>query len=169
MTEVIGSDSKQNQKSENATTVNQYLTFEIGQDEYGVDILAVQEIHGWVEPRPIPDTPVYVKGVIDWRGTIVPVVDLRIRFSYSEVTYDKTTVVIILKSMIEEINQSVIVGVVVDAVSDVLDLEQESIKAAPRLGSKVDTQYIKGIIKVDNKMTILLELGKLIDLEQLEG
>ena len=82
--------------------VSQYLTFFMRDDEYGVDILSVQEIHGWVEPRPIPNTPEYIKGVIDWRGTIVPIVDLRVRFEYPEVTYDKTTVVIILKALIGE-------------------------------------------------------------------
>lgn len=149
--------------------MDQYLTFLMEEDEYGVDILAVQEIHCWLEPRPIPNSPDYIKGVIDWRGTIVPIVDLRIRFGYSNATYEKTTVVIILQAHIEKIDQSVIVGVVVDAVSDVLDLEPGSVKDPPRLGSKVDTQYIKGVVKIESKMTILLELGKLIDLEQLEG
>lgn len=154
---------------DNGVNLEQYLTFLMEEDEYGVDILAVQEIHGWIEPRPIPNTPNYIKGVIDWRGTIVPIVDLRIRFEYSAATYDKTTVVIILKTEVESVEHDVIVGIVVDAVSDVLDVNSEDLKAAPRLGSKVDTQYIKGIVKIEKKMAILLELGRLIDLEQLEG
>lgn len=147
----------------------QYLTFLMQNDEYGVDILAVQEIRGWIEPRPIPNTPEYIKGVIDWRGTIVPIVDLRVRFGYEQATYDKTTVVIILKTQVEALEHAVIVGVVVDAVSDVYDVTTENLRRAPNLGSKVDTRYIKGIAKINNLMIVLLELGKLINLEELSG
>ncbi|WP_444994876.1 chemotaxis protein CheW [Aliikangiella sp. IMCC44359] len=147
---------------------NQYLTFKMGNDEFGVDILSVQEIHGWVEPRPMPDTPDFIKGVIDWRGAIVPIIDLRIRFDYESVTYDKSTVVIILKSEIIELNQSYILGIVVDAVSDVHNIDKEVLKNAPALGSRIDTQYIKGIAKVENDMIIILALSKLFKLEEFQ-
>ncbi len=148
-------------------SVEQYLTFLMDKDEYGVEILTVQEIHGWVEPRPIPNTPDFVVGVIDWRGTIVPVVDLRLRFGYDKVTYDNSTVVIVLKTEIKDINREVIVAVVVDAVSDVYDVTQENLRKAPSLGSRVDTEYIEGIAKVDEAMIVLLDLSKLINLERL--
>lgn len=153
--------------SDKEKSVQQYLTFLMQNDEYGVDILAVQEIHGWIEPRPIPNTPDFIKGVIDWRGTIVPIVDLRLRFEYPEATYDKTTVVIILKADIDNLEHSVIVGIVVDAVSDVHDVVSENLRKAPALGNKVDTEYIKGIAKIKESMIILLDLGRLINLENL--
>ncbi|MDH5433578.1 MAG: chemotaxis protein CheW, partial [Gammaproteobacteria bacterium] len=148
-------------------SVQQYLTFLMEDDEYGIDILSVQEIHGWVEPRPIPNTPKHIRGVIDWRGTIVPIVDLRVRFSYAEATYDKTTVVIVLKSELEETGQNVVIGIVVDAVSDVRDVKPEDMRDAPKMGGKVDTHYIEGIAKVEDAMVVLLDLGKLVNLEEL--
>ncbi|MET1255051.1 chemotaxis protein CheW [Aliikangiella maris] len=146
----------------------QYLTFKMGDDEFGVDILSVQEIHGWIEPRPMPDTPPYIRGVIDWRETVVPIIDLRIRFAYDSVTYDKSTVVIILKSELQGVDHPFILGIVVDAVSDVHDVEKKSMREAPRLGGKIDTKYIKGIAKVHGEMIILLELNKLFKLEEFE-
>jgi purine-binding chemotaxis protein CheW len=163
----IQEDKRLELKENQVPESEQYLTFMMADDEYGIDILSVQEIHGWFEARPIPNTPNYLKGVIDWRGTIVPVVDLRMRFEYNNVTYTKTTVVIILKTEIESFNDSVTVGIVVDAVSDVYDITTENLRAVPRLGNKVDTQYIKAIAKVENKMIVLLELAKLINLEDL--
>jgi len=145
----------------------QYLTFLMGKDEYGVDILAVQEIHCWVEPRPIPNTPEYIRGVIDWRGTIVPIIDLRVRFQYPEASYTSTTVVIILQTKLASTDQDCIIGIVVDAVADVYDVAASELKKSPSLGSKIDTKYIKGITTIENSMIIILELAMLIDLEEL--
>jgi len=145
----------------------QYLTFMMGNDEYGVDILAVQEIHCWVEPRPMPNTPEYIRGVIDWRGTIVPIIDLRVRFKYAEATYESTTVVIILQTKLADTDQECIVGIVVDAVADVYDVRAEQLKKSPKLGSKIDTKYIKGMTKIEDSMIIMLDIEKLIDLEEL--
>ena len=153
---------------ESEPKVNQCLTFVVADDEFGLDILSVQEIHCWVEPRPIPNTPEFIKGVIDWRGTIVPIVDLRLKFNYQQAEYNKTTVVIILKTYLTEIEHSAIVGIVVDAVSDVVDIQENQLKKTPRLGSRVDTDYIKGIAKINDKMTVILELQKLINLEHLD-
>jgi purine-binding chemotaxis protein CheW len=139
----------------------------MGHDEYGVDILAVQEIHIWVEPRPMPNTPEYIRGVIDWRGTIVPIIDLRIRFGYQEATYTDTTVVIILQTKMADSDQVCIIGIVVDAVADVYDVNLENLKKAPNLGSNVDTKYIKGITKIKNSMIIILDIEKLINLQEL--
>lgn len=147
--------------------IQQYLTFTMGDDEYGVDILSVQEIHGWIDPRPMPDTPNYVKGVIDWRGAVVPIFDLRIRFDYESVTYDKSTVVIILKSKTEQTNKDYIMGIVVDAVCNVHDITDDLLKVAPQMGGNVDTRYIKGMTKIDDSMIIVLDLNKLIDIEKI--
>jgi purine-binding chemotaxis protein CheW len=158
----------ENSDKEEITTSHedQYLTFMMGKDEYGVNILAVQEIHCWTEPRPMPNTPDYVRGVIDWRGTIVPIIDLRVRFQYPEIQYEKTTVVIILKTKLLNL-QECIIGIVVDAVADVYDVRNEDLKDSPNLGSKVDTKYIKGMTQIGQSMIIILETSKLIDLEEL--
>lgn len=145
----------------------QYLTFLMGKDEYGVDILAVQEIHCWVEPRPMPNTPDFIRGVIDWRGTIVPIIDLRVRFQYPEASYTNTTVVIILQTKLASTDQDCIIGIVVDAVADVYDVAPSQLKKSPSLGSKIDTKYIKGITKIEDSMIIILDLAMLIDLEEL--
>jgi len=144
----------------------QYLTFIMGNDEYGVDILSVQEIHCWVDPRPMPNTPDYIRGVIDWRGTIVPIIDLRVRFRYPEATYTSTTVVIILKTKLSD-EQEGIIGIVVDAVADVYDVKAVDLKKSPNLGSKIDTKFIKGMTKIEESMIIILDLAKLIDLDEL--
>lgn len=151
----------------NESSEQQFLTFLMGKDEYGVDILAVQEIHCWTEPRPMPNTPDYIRGVIDWRGTIVPIIDLRVRFKYPEATYTSTTVVIILQTKLANTEQDCIIGIVVDAVADVYDVAHEDLKKSPSLGSKIDTKYIKGLTKIDDSMIIILDLEKLINLEEL--
>ena len=150
-----------------AVDEQQFLTFKMGEDEYGVDILAVQEIHIWEEPRPMPNTPDYIRGVIDWRGTIVPIIDLRVRFQYPEATYTDKTVVIILQTKITGTDQNCIIGVVVDAVADVFDVKAEDLKKAPSLGSAIDTKYIKGMTKIENSMIIILDIEKLINLQEL--
>lgn len=147
----------------------QFLTFLMGKDEYGVDILAVQEIHCWVEPRPMPNTPDYVRGVIDWRGTIVPIIDLRVRFKYPEATYTSTTVVIILQTKLDGHEQDCIIGIVVDAVADVYDVALVDLKKSPSLGSNIDTKYIKGLTKIGDSMIIILDLSKLVDLNELSS
>lgn len=165
MAEVAINQASEAELEQNAEL--QYLTFLMGKDEYGVDILAVQEIHCWIEPRPIPNTPEYVRGVIDWRGTIVPIIDLRVRFQYPEASYTSTTVVIILQTKLASTDQECIIGIVVDAVADVYDVAASDLKKPPNLGSKIDTKYIKGITKIEDSMIIILELAMLIDLEEL--
>ncbi len=154
-------------RKEKQHTEQQFLTFMMGSDEYGVDILAVQEIHCWVEPRPMPNTPDYIRGVIDWRGTIVPIIDLRVRFHYPDASYNTTTVVIILKTTLANSEQECVIGIVVDAVADVYDVAIGDLKKSPSLGSKVDTKYIKGITKIKDSMIIILDLEKMIDLDEL--
>ncbi len=134
----------------------EYLTFTLGNEEYGMDILKVQEIRGYDAVTAIANTPPFIKGVINLRGIIVPIVDLRIKFNLGKVNYDELTVVIILNL------SNRVVGVVVDSVSDVLTLSPEQIKAAPQLSTSLDTRYIVGMGTVDQRMLILVDIERLM-------
>ncbi|MGD2119135.1 MAG: chemotaxis protein CheW [Chromatiales bacterium] len=138
----------------------QYLNFNLGEDDYGVDILRVQEIRGWEQLRPLPDTPDYVKGVLDLRGTIVPIIDLRIRLKMQAVEYHSTTVIIVL-SVLDDDGKTHLVGAVVDAVSDVIDISESDVKSAPTIGSKINDRYIKGMVTLDERMIVLLDVDLL--------
>lgn len=145
-------------QSENGT--NQYLTFMLAGEEYGVDILRVQEIKGWEEATHIPNTPDFVKGVINIRGTIVPIIDLRKRFVLEEAPYGPTTVVIVLKVMNDE--QEKTMGIVVDAVSDVYNIPEDELKPYPDMGS-ISTCYVNGLATINEKMVITLDIDTLLD------
>ena len=141
-------------------TQNQYLTFFLADEEYGVSILDVQEVRVWDGVTSIPNAPVYVKGVLDLRGVIVPIIDLRMRFNMEKVEYDETTVIVVLK--IEVGDKQHIIGIVVDAVSDVLDVNEDQQKAAPEFETSGNTEFISGLATVNNKMVILLDTNKLL-------
>jgi purine-binding chemotaxis protein CheW len=145
--------------------VDQYLTFILNGEEYGVDILRVQEIKGWDTATPIPNTPAYVRGVINLRGTIVPIIDLRARFGLEQVPYGPTTVVIVLKVM--NGNASRIMGIVVDAVSEVYNVGQSDLKPAPEFGGAVRVDFVKGLATVDRKMVIVLDIDHLLNSDEL--
>lgn len=147
---------------EAGATTNQFLTFVLGEEEYGVDILRVQEIKGWERATAIPNTPDYICGVMNLRGAVVPVVDLRRRFALESTEYLSTTVVIVVKV---EGDSARTMGFVVDAVSDVYNVATEHIQPAPDFGARVDTKYIRGLAVVDGKMVILLDLDRLIGLD----
>lgn len=144
-----------------STDEDQYLTFILANEEYGVDILRVQEIKGWDNVTPLPNTPEYIKGVINLRGTIVPIVDLRQRFGLEVLPYGPTTVVIVLK--VQHEGGERIMGIVVDAVSDVYALGTGAIQPPPDLGSVIDIAFIKGIATVDEKMVIVLDIDHLLN------
>ena len=139
-----------------AGLANEFLTFCLGAEEYGLEILKVQEIRCWEQPTTIANAPHFIKGVIHLRGTIVPIVDMRIKFNLSEASYNTTTVVIILNL------SGRIVGMVVDAVSDVITLSGEQIRPAPEFSSSFDTQYITGLGTVEERMLILVDIEKLM-------
>jgi purine-binding chemotaxis protein CheW len=134
----------------------EYLTFTLGQEEYGIDILKVQEIRGYERPTTIANAPPFLKGVINLRGVIVPIVDLRIKFNLGEPTYDQFTVVIIL-NVAERV-----VGIVVDGVSDVLQLDSETLRPAPEFGTGLDTRYILGLGTVGERMIIVVDIERLM-------
>jgi purine-binding chemotaxis protein CheW len=144
------------------TAGGEFLTFTLGAEEYGMDILKVQEIRGYDAVTAIANTPSFIKGVINLRGIIVPIVDLRIKFNLGNVTYNELTVVIILNLSTR------VVGVVVDSVSDVLTLAQEQIKAAPTLSTSLDTRYIMGLGTIDQRMLILVDIEKLMSSRDME-
>ncbi len=153
--------------SELDSDADQFLTFVLGSEEYGVDILRVQEIKGWDSVTPIPNTPDYIKGVINLRGTIVPIVDLRQRFSMPEVEYGPITVVIVLK--IECADRDRIMGIVVDGVSDVYDVPPEEMKDAPDFGNVVDTEFVRGLATVEEKMIIILDIDHLLSGNEIQA
>jgi purine-binding chemotaxis protein CheW len=148
--------------SGNAAAGEQYLTFMLNGEEYGVDILRVQEIKGWEAATEIPNTPSYVLGVINLRGAIMPVIDLRLRFGFESAEYTDTTVVIVLKVRNEQAIERTM-GFVVDAVSDVYNISTSQLQAAPQFGGRVRTDYVKGLAMVDDKMVILMDIDHLVD------
>ncbi len=151
-----------NQEETTAGASRELLTFTLGREEYGIDILKVQEIRGYDAVTTIANAPEFIKGVINLRGIIVPIVDMRIKFKLGNVTYDETTVVIILNVA------NRVVGMVVDGVSDVLTLKPEQIRPAPEFGAALDTRYLQGLGTVDDRMLILVDIEKLITGSEME-
>jgi len=145
---------------------NQFLTFILDEEEYGVGILDVQEVKAWEEVTHIPNAPAHVKGVMDLRGTIVPIVDLRTRFGLPVQKYSDTTVIIVLK--LEQAADTQVIGIVVDAVSDVMDVTTEQIKDPPDFNGDTKTVFIRGLASVDNNLVILLNTDKLLTHGELE-
>ena len=146
----------------------QYLTFLLAGEEYGVDILRVQEIKGWDSVTSIPNTPKYIRGVINLRGTIVPIIDLRLRFSLEQLEYGPTTVVIMLKVMSDE-KHSRTMGIVVDGVSDVYNMPNDQIKPSPDFGTVMETDFVKGLATVNEKMVIILEIDNILNAKDLNA
>ncbi len=138
------------------------LTFTLGSEEYGIDILKVQEIRGYDAVTTIANSPAFIKGVINLRGIIVPIVDMRIKFNLGKVSYDNLTVVIILNIA------NRVVGMVVDGVSDVISLAPGQLKAAPEFSGAMDTQYISGLGTVDDRMIIIADIEKLMTSRDME-
>jgi purine-binding chemotaxis protein CheW len=139
---------------------SQFLTFTLGDDTYGIEILKVQEIKGYSAITPIPNTPSYLKGVMNLRGAVVPVVDLRTKFGMSTMAYDKFTVIIVVTV------GSKIAGLVVDAVSDVLDIAASEMRSAPEMG-RVDTRFISGMAAVGERFAVLLDIDRLLSEDEL--
>ena len=139
----------------------EYLTFRLADEEYGIDILKVQEIRGYEQPTRIANVPHFIKGVTNLRGVIVPIVDLRLKFGLGDAQYNDFTVVIILNV------GSRVIGVVVDSVSDVLELDPATIRDAPEMTSVVDSDYIIGLGTLQERMLILVDIEKLITAPEL--
>lgn len=138
---------------------NQFLTFRLQEEEYGIEILRVQEIKGFSRITPIPNTPAYVKGAMNLRGTVVPIVDLRVKFGLPETEYNQFTVIIVVT-----VGRK-IVGLVVDAVSDVLNILDNEIEPTPDLGGSIDTSIMTGMAKASDKLIMLLDVDRLLGQE----
>ena len=138
------------------SAAREYLTFRLDQEEYGIDILKVQEIRGYEPPTRIAHAPEFIKGVVNLRGTIVPIVDMRLKFNCSKAEYNSFTVVIILNL------HRRVVGIVVDSVSDVMELAADNVRSAPDIESAIDSSCIVGLGSVAERMLILLDIEKLM-------
>jgi purine-binding chemotaxis protein CheW len=139
----------------------QYLTFRLANEEYGIDILRVQEIKGWSSLTVVPGAASHVLGVINLRGAVVPIVSLRRRFSLPEAENTATTVVIVVRLESDEASRTV--GLVVDGVSEVYTVDKEGLRPAPKLGEGAEAEFVRGLAVVDNKMVIMLDIDRLID------
>jgi purine-binding chemotaxis protein CheW len=143
--------------------VGKYLTFGLADEEYGLGILAVREIIGIQAITAVPKTPDHVKGVINLRGKVVPVIDLRLKFSMEEIAYTETTAIIITQLDDAE------VGIIVDHVSEVMDVSAGELEDLPSLGSSVDTSFLLGLAKTNNTVTILLNINKILGADDLQA
>ncbi|WP_329906792.1 chemotaxis protein CheW [Serratia quinivorans] len=143
------------------TVGQEFLIFTLGNEEYGIDILKVQEIRGYDQVTRIANTPAFIKGVTNLRGVIVPIIDLRVKFAQQDVSYDENTVVIVLN-----FGQRV-VGIVVDGVSDVLSLTTEQIRPAPEFAVTLATEYLTGLGSLGDRMLILVDIEKLLSSEEM--
>jgi purine-binding chemotaxis protein CheW len=139
-----------------AVKAHEFLAFTLGQEEYGIDIQKVQELRGYDTVTRIANAPEHIKGVVNLRGIIVPIIDMRIKFNLGTPSYDQFTVVIILNMA------SRVMGMVVDSVSDVITLSPEQVKPAPEMGAVLDTDYLIGLGTLDDRMLILVDIDKLM-------
>jgi len=148
---------------ESSPEARQVLTFSLGEEAYGVDILRVQEIRGWSPVTRIPQSSAHVLGVLNLRGSIVPIIDMRVRFSLEKADFTPLTVIIVLS--IQTASGRRECGLVVDSVSDVLDISADAMRPAPNLGGNVSAELIEGLATVDNRMLILLNVDELVGRE----
>jgi purine-binding chemotaxis protein CheW len=160
-TDTVSSTASSPASNKAKSVAGEYLTFVLGSEEYGLEILKVQEIRGYDAVTQIANTPDFIKGVVNLRGKIVPIVDLRIKFHLGKVEYDEFTVVIILN-----LNGRV-VGIVVDGVSDVMALKDDQIRDVPSLVTSIDTKYIVGLATVEARMLILVDIEQLMSSQEM--
>jgi len=142
-----------------------YLLFALAGEEYGIGILRIKEIIGMMQVTSVPQTPEFVKGVINLRGKVIPVVDLKLRFGMDAVDYTKRTCIIVVE--IKGASGTVQMGIVVDSVSEVLAIKGDDIEAAPKFGAKLDTEYILGMAKIEGGVKILLDIDQVLSLEEI--
>ncbi len=142
-----------------------YLTFTLADEEYGIGILKIKEIIGMMPITSVPQTPRFVKGVINLRGKVIPVIDLRLRFGLASIEYTDRTCIIVVEISGE--TGDIMIGIVVDTVSEVLNIKKEDIEDPPRFGTKLDTDYILGMAKTDDGVKILLDIDRVLRSEEI--
>lgn len=144
-----------------------YLTFGLAGEEYGIGILKVKEIIGILPITVVPQTPAYIKGVINLRGKVIPVIDLRLKFSLSAAEFTERTCIIVVE--IVAAGRTILMGIVVDSVSEVLNIKAADIEATPSFGTKLDTEYILGMAKTGGSIKILLDIDKILSASELQA
>jgi purine-binding chemotaxis protein CheW len=144
-----------------------YLSFSLAEEEYGIGILKIKEIIGMMNITVIPKTPKYVKGVINLRGKVIPVIDLRLKFGMESIAYSERTCIIVVE--IDARTGTMLIGIVVDSVSEVLNVGAENIEPAPAFGAGLDTDYILGMAKMDSGVKILLDINKVLGADEIAG
>jgi len=156
-------------ENDQITSIHQgkYLTFSLEQEEYGIAIVKVKEITQMLNVTPVPHTPSYVKGVVNLRGKVIPVMDLRVRFNMPEIEYTDRTCIIVVEIYADE--ELIQVGNVVDSVTEVLNVTQENIDETPTFGTKVDTEFILGLANIEGSVKILLDVDKVANINALQG
>ncbi len=142
-----------------------YLTFSLAGEEYGIGILKVKEIIGMMPVTPVPQTPLFVKGVINLRGKVIPVLDLRLKFGMEEIEYTERTTIIVVEVGLH--SGLVEIGIVVDSVSEVVNIKAEEIEKTPAFGSSLNTDYILGMAKLEGTVKILLDINQVLTSEEL--
>jgi purine-binding chemotaxis protein CheW len=150
-----------------ANREGKYLTFTLDKEEYGIGILKIKEIIGMMPVTAVPQTPEYVKGVINLRGKVIPVVDLRLRFGMDSMEYNERTCIIVVE--IKGQSGNVLIGTVVDSVSEVLNIKGKDIEDTPTFGSKLNTDYILGMAKMEGGVKILLDIDKVLSAQAVEN
>lgn len=147
--------------SEEKSATSLYLSFLLDNEEYGVDILRVQEVRGWAPVTRIPNAPDYLKGVLNLRGDIIPVIDLRERFGFTSRPYDEKTVVIVVTVLAANRQRSM--GIVVDAVAETYEIDKEQLATAPLIGGAINPEFIQGLVTVNETMVVMLDLDRLMN------
>ena len=142
-----------------------YLTFTLAEEEYGIGILKIKEIIGMMPITTVPRTPEFVKGVINLRGKVIPVMDLRLRFGMEEIDYTERTCIVVVE--IEGASGTVMIGVVVDSVSEVLNIKGEDVEETPTFGTKMNTEYILGMAKMEGGVKILLDIDQVLSEDEI--
>lgn len=143
-----------------------YLTFSLMNEEYGIGILKVKEIIGMMPITPVPRTPEFVKGVINLRGKVIPVIDLRLKFNIEEIDYTERTCIVVVEILSQD--TTVMVGIVVDSVSEVLNIKAEEIEETPEFGASLDVEYILGMAKIDDSVKILLDINRVLKDQEIQ-
>jgi len=152
------------------TLEGKYLTFALAREEYGIGILTVREIIGLMPIRTVPQTPTFVKGVINLRGKVIPVVDLRLKFGMEEIEHtERTSIIVVDVGGHHDSEQPMHIGIVVDYVSEVINIKAEEIEAPPAFGAELNTEYILGMAKVNQSVKILLDINRILGAEDLSG
>lgn len=144
-----------------------YLTFTLGREEYGIGILKIKEIIGMMPITPVPQTPEYVKGVINLRGKVIPVIDLRLRFGMDQVGYTERTCIVVVETEVS--TGTALIGIVVDSVSEVLNIRAELIEDPPSFGTDLSSSYLLGMAKTEGGVKILLDIDRVLQAQDLPG